>query len=104
MTEQLRVQDDSHHKSRNWIGTLNNYTDIEYAKLVAYASDKSSYGIVAKEVGKTGTPHLQFYLQFRTTVPGQRIKNSVSKRLWLGIANSPKKSRIIAKKKEISLK
>lgn len=87
------TNDDSNHRSRNWIGTLNNYTDVEHAKLVAFAGDKCAYGIIAKEVGKTGTPHLQFYFQMRTSYSGQSIKNQVSKRLWLGIANSPKKSK-----------
>lgn len=85
--------DESNHKSRNWICTLNNWTEVEHAKLVAYFDDKAKYAVIGKEVGKTGVPHLQIYFQMKTPYSGQTIKNHTSKRMWMGIANSPTKSR-----------
>lgn len=88
------VQDNSNHKARNWVFTLNNYTDVEIAKLMAYADDKCNYMIFAKEVGNSGTPHLQGYMQLKQQTLGQTVKNqSKLLRLYLEIANgSPEKN------------
>lgn len=85
--------DDSQHRSRNWITTLNNYTETELAKVITFADECAAYAVVAKEVGKTGTPHLQCYFQMKTSYSGQTLKNKTSPRMWVGIANSPTKSR-----------
>lgn len=87
------TNDDSTHRSRGWICTLNNYTEIELAKVITFADEKAQYACVGKEVGKTGTPHLQIYFQMKAAYAGQSIKNQTSKRMWCGIANSPSKSR-----------
>lgn len=85
--------DESNHKSRNWICTLNNWTEVEYAKLLAYGSEKAQYCVIGKEVGKTGVPHLQAFFQMKTPYSGQTIKNSTSKRMWMGTAPGPEKAR-----------
>jgi len=46
-----------------FIFTLNNYKEDDLAKI--QASELYKYGIVGKEVGTTGTPHLQGYLQLQ---------------------------------------
>jgi hypothetical protein len=49
-------------RSRSWVFTLNNYTEIEYLKLTSYPC---KYVIIGKEVAPTTlTPHLQGYLHF----------------------------------------
>lgn len=78
------TNDDSHLKSRHWICTLNNYTEAELAKCITFGNDKAQYACIGKEVGKTGTPHLQIYFQMKTAYSGQTIKNQTSKRLWTG--------------------
>ena len=45
---------------RAFVFTLNNYTDVEYDRIVYFCSDKK-YSIIGKEVGQNGTPHLQGY-------------------------------------------
>lgn len=84
--------DESNHKSANWIGTLNNYTELELAKLTTWCDEHAQYAIIGKEVGKTGVPHLQVFIQCKARMLGQTLKNKTCKRMWLGIANSPKKS------------
>lgn len=48
-------------RSRNWCFTLNNYTkeEYEYIKCVV-----CTYLVVGEEVGESGTPHLQGYIEF----------------------------------------
>ena len=44
--------------SLNWVFTLNNYTESDYDALSSYYR----YLVVGKEVGDSGTPHLQGYV------------------------------------------
>lgn len=49
--------------SKNWCGTLNNYSQDEFIGIQDFIKLECSYGIVGEEVGEGGTPHLQFYVQ-----------------------------------------
>lgn len=51
------------HQMRNVCLTLNNYSAVEYDSILS-ASSKCKYLICAKEVGDSGTPHLQMYVEF----------------------------------------
>lgn len=46
----------------NWTFTVNNYTEEEYKELL---EGDYNYIIIGKEVGDSGTPHLQGYLQLK---------------------------------------
>lgn len=48
-------------RSRNWVFTLNNYTNDEYDMIKKY---DCKYLVVGEEVGENGTPHLQGYIEF----------------------------------------
>lgn len=49
---------------KNWVFTLNNYTDEEVTALQALVPDPARYIVYQQEVGANGTPHLQGYIQF----------------------------------------
>lgn len=70
-------------KSKYWCFTLNNYSDLEYGQIAAIFSDESkevNYLIVGKEVGETGTAHLQGYIEFSTRIRLPAVKERVCQR------------------------
>lgn len=68
-------------RAKHWCFTLNNYTSEEYRKIVDYLnSDHCIYGVVGKEVGESGTPHLQGYVSCRIRLTLRSIKVLLSDR------------------------
>lgn len=47
-------------RSRNWVFTINNFTEDE---IIACDTIECKYIIYGEEIGKTGTPHLQGYVE-----------------------------------------
>lgn len=64
--------------AKHWFGTLNNYTDIEEAQFVAFRG-LLDYSVVGKEVGASGTPHLQFLLCFTKKIRFGALKKLLPK-------------------------
>lgn len=60
---------------KRWCLTLNNYTKDEYSDLVdSFSSDSSNKFIIGKEIGESGTPHLQIYINFSKKTRFSAIK------------------------------
>lgn len=57
---------------RNFVFTLNNYTDLEYDDILK--SDLFKYLIIGKERGESGTDHLQGYAELRERCRMSKIK------------------------------
>nr|WPR18665.1 MAG: replication polyprotein [Chemarfal virus 53] len=64
-------------RSLGWCFTLNNYSEEEYQRCIDVMCQ---YIIVGKEVGASGTPHLQGYIHYSTSVPMSRVKKDLSQR------------------------
>ena len=64
-------------RSRGWCFTLNNYTDEEYQRCIDVTCQ---YIVVGKEIGESGTPHLQGYIHYKEAVPMSRVKRDLSVR------------------------
>lgn len=66
-------------KSRSWCFTINNYNDDEVSALEG-AVDRVRYLCFGKEVGESGTPHLQGYAYFHSQVRLATVKEIVGNR------------------------
>jgi len=69
--------------ARNWCFTLNNPTPAErdvLAGISVSASPLISYLVVGREVGDSGTPHLQCYVQYDRQVSLARCRRLISDR------------------------
>jgi len=59
--------------SKKWCFTMNNYSEDNYSAIVCYIKRDCNVAIIAKEVGESGTPHLQGYLEFKVKKRPQSV-------------------------------
>lgn len=75
----LKIKIKEEKRSRGWCMTLNNYTEREYETVTGI---DCVYGIVGKEKGEEGTPHLQGFFQFASVKSLKQIKTLAPRAHW----------------------
>nr|WAE42956.1 MAG: replication associated protein [Cressdnaviricota sp.] len=70
----------SSNPQKRYCFTLNNYGTNEFDEICERLRVSSSYFIVGKEIGDSGTPHLQGYFCLKTRARLLRVKEIVSSR------------------------
>lgn len=63
----------SRDRCRKYIGVLNNYSDKEYEH-IKVVTQKCERFIIGKEIGESGTPHLQMYIEFKNAIAFNTLK------------------------------
>lgn len=90
--------------SRNWVFTINNYSEEEERLLYSNLSDtdKVHYAVVGQEVGEGGTPHLQGYLETNKRIGLLAVKEALPglKRAHLEIRRGKRRQAISYAKKD----
>ncbi len=89
-----RVRKKQSKQGKHWIFTINNPTEDDTP-----CFDKIAYMIVAQEVGKNGTPHIQGYVCFKNRQRLSAVKK-IFPRAWLHIKNGSVKEAIDYCKKD----
>lgn len=73
-------------KSFHFCFTLNNYDQEEYSRILTCAEESARYWIIGKEVGASGTPHLQGYISLRRRGDCRYVRNLLGPRIHLEVA------------------
>lgn len=80
--------------ARNYVWTLNNYTEEEIAELTALGTELPSpvqYIVWGKEKGESGTPHLQGYLSLESKKGFKFVRSLLPKRVYCAVAKGTNK-------------
>ena len=74
---------------KHWCFTLNNYTEQDVARLSSLIEQPHvSYLIFGKEVGESGTPHLQGFISLAQRKRGNAVKTTIGSNPHVEIARS----------------
>nr|WPR18722.1 MAG: replication polyprotein [Chemarfal virus 269] len=83
-------------RSRGWCFTLNNYEEADISDI---SKIESTYLVFGKEVGASGTPHLQGFVYFANARAGKSVKKAVSPRSHVeSLKGTPKQAADYCKK------
>jgi len=82
-------------RNRGWTITLNNYNEEEWNSISELAQMHSEKFILGKEVGESGTPHVQGYIYFKNPRDMKSVKKVLkNERLHLEIAKGSTKQNL----------
>ena len=70
-------------KTRCWTWTLNNYTEEDEFELQSYFEKKAKFAIYGKEIGASGTPHLQGFTYYKNAKTFGDLKKLCGGRLHI---------------------
>lgn len=76
-----------------WVGTLNNYTPGE-EDYPSWLKEHCDYAIIGKEVGESGTPHLQCVFKFKDRIRITGIKKLDPVATWSRFHMEPMKGQL----------
>lgn len=76
--------------AKHWCFTLNNYNEEDRKAILAW--EHTSYCIVGKEVGDSGTPHLQGYVRFKTKKRFTALKKLLPTAHWEVAKGNPRQN------------
>lgn len=77
-----QLSSSNRNRSRKWIGTLNNYDSKEMSQMSQDFIKFCEAYIIGEEVGESGTPHLQIYVEFKNQVDFSRLKKDYPRVHW----------------------
>lgn len=73
--------------AKNWVFTLNNYTNSDEIKLdTMFEHGHFNYLCYGREIGESETPHLQGYVQLKKKLRMAQVKKLIGGRSYLEIA------------------
>jgi hypothetical protein len=73
-------------RSRGWCGTLNNYVEADVDNFRHLESSAGVQTLIcSREVGASGTPHLQFYIEFFNQISFRALKARLGDRVHLEV-------------------
>lgn len=78
-------------QSKYWCFTLNNYSQEEYEQLCEHA-EQALYGIIGREQGEQGTPHLQGYMVFNSRKRLSQVRQLNGRAHWERAKGSPQQN------------
>lgn len=85
--------------AKNWVFTLNNWTEEEYCSIFHTIKQYCRYALIAKETGEQGTPHLQGYIELKHKSRPKTVFKFTD-RIWWANARGNRLSQNIYIKKE----
>lgn len=51
--------------AKSWCFTFNNYKEKDLCSIISIFNSKADVGVIGREIGESGTPHLQGYVHFK---------------------------------------
>lgn len=70
-------------RSKSWMYTVNNYNEEQYNQIIGL---ECNYHVCGKEVGESGTPHLQGCITFKTIKSFKQVKKVIDGHLTKPVA------------------
>lgn len=87
-------------RARKWCFTLNNYTESEEQVLIHFVKTQKHY-IIGREVGESGTPHLQGFFESKSAKAFSLLKSISPRAHWEKARGSVQQNKDYCGKEEI---